>query len=158
MNYITIKINKAYVFDAVDETTAYLGAKAIGDDTAYSRVATVDADRTLLENFWTEACSLATSNFKQFLSSISENRVSHTIDITANYEVTISISTQYDNNLTSSIEASLFEFFTNYIVGKWCELTNKTEAEKYLTTATGMMKDVMSNIYYRKRPKRPNIE
>ena len=154
MKTIDLIINKANVYDAVDETAAYIGAKYIGDDDAYNRISTVDGDRTMLEHFWSEACSLTTSTLKPFIVEVNAHPVSHTVELALNYETKLKVSTLYDDSLTESISTSLFSFFVNYIIGKWCEFVNKAEASVYLTTANSMMQDVTSKLYHRKRPQR----
>lgn len=154
MKIVTIEVNKANVYDAVDETTAFIGAKMLEDDSAYDRISTIDADRTMLEHFWSEACSLATSALKPFINDVNAHPVSHTVELALNYEAKLKVSTLYDDSLTNGIETSLFSFFVNYIVGKWCEFTNKGEASAYLTSATSMLQDAVGNIYHRRRPER----
>jgi hypothetical protein len=150
-----IKVNKAYVFDTVDETAAYIGAKAVGDEGAYERIFTTDADRVLLENFWSEASELATQQLKSFISQVSDNTVSHSVNLSQNYEVTLKTPSNYDSSLDNSINSSLFHFFVYFIVSKWCRLTSKTDAESYAIDATSMLNDAVRKLYHRKRPQRP---
>lgn len=154
MKELNITINKAYVFDTVDETTAYIGAKSM-EEGAYQRIFTTDADRTLLENFWSEACSLATSSMKAFIKDVSDNEVSHTVSLNKNYEITLALPSSFDDALESNISTSLFHFFVYSIVSKWCMLTSKADAESYALDASKMLNDAVRNVYHRKRPQRP---
>ena len=151
---VTFTVRKANVYDEVAKTTSYTGAKMTGDATAYQRIFTTDADRLMLERFWTEACNAVADLFKPFLTSISDITESHHADITKNFTAVLELSGSYDTALNQSIESSLFSFFTNLIVSKWYEFSNKNEAEKYATAAAAMLEDVRSKIYFRKKPRR----
>jgi hypothetical protein len=151
---VTLTVSKQRVYDEVAKTTSYTGSKMQGDDSAYDRIFTTDSDRSMLERFWTEACNAATEKLKKFLVSVSDNSEGSTIDLSRDYVVELELSSSYDENLTESIQASLFSFFVSVIVGKWFKFTNKDEADKYIADAVGMMNDVMAKIYYRKKPKR----
>ncbi len=154
METVTFTVRKANVYEEVAKTTAYTGAKITGDASAYQRIFTTDADRLMLERFWTEACNAVADLFKPFITSLSDITESHHADITKDFVVELELSSSYDTALNNSIESSLFSFFTNLIVSKWSEISNKNEAEKYATTAAAMLTDVRSKIYYRKKPRR----
>lgn len=155
MNSIDISVNKAYVYDAVDETAAYIGAKTIGDDGAYQRISTTDADRTLLENYWSEACCLATDVLKPYIQEVSDNSVSHTVSLGANYDVTLKLPGNVNLKLTNTISTSLFHYFVYSILSKWCMLTSKQDAESYALDADKMMKEVLRCVHHRTRPQKP---
>ena len=152
---INITINKAYVFNDVDETAAYIGAKTVGDDGAYERVFTTDADRTLLENFWSEACVTATQRLKPFIIEASDSAVSHTVSLEQNYEVTLSMPSSFEEALANNITTSLYHYFVYAIVSKWCRLASKADAESYAIDAANMLNEAMRVVYHRKRPQRP---
>lgn len=154
MKDIILTVNKANVYDEVAKTTSYTGVKMQGDDGAYDRIFTTDDDRLMLERFWVEACNAATEEFKPFIMSVSDQTDSHGINIENNYIVGLELSSAFDETLKGSIETSLFSFFVAAIVSKWYKFTNKGEQESYAADAVGMMQDVMSKIYFRKKPKR----
>ncbi len=151
---ITLTVNKARVYEEVAKTTSYTGDKMQGDESAYDRIFTKDDDRIMLERFWIETCNAATEQFKQFIVSVSEHPESHGVDLSRNYEVELELSSSFDVNLKDSIETSLFSFFVSAIVGKWFKFTNKGEVESFVADAAGMMNDIVSKIFYRKKPKR----
>lgn len=157
MNTIEIKINKTHVYDAVDETTAYIGAKTIGDDASYGRIATVDADRTLLENFWAEACGVVISNLKQFLVEVPDISTSHTINLANNFNIELNMPSSFNTELGDGIQSDIFNFFVLFIVGKWCRLTNKAESDIYTLDADQKLHKAMQKVYYRKPPQRKII-
>lgn len=154
MIYIDLKIIKSKVYDEVAKTSSYTGAKMQGDESAYERIFTTDDDRMMLERFWVEACNGATEQFKPFIVSVTEQSISHGVELATNYDVKLELSNSFDSTLKSSIETSLFSYFVAYIVSKWYKFTNKQESESYATDAVGAMDDVMKKIYYRKKPKR----
>lgn len=151
---VTLTVSKQRVYDEVAKTTSYAGAKMQGDDSAYDRIFTTDSDRSMLERFWTEACNAATEQLKKFIVEVSDNSEGNTIDLSRDYVVKLELSSSYDNNLTESVQASLFSFFVSVIVAKWYKFTNKEEIESYGADALGMMNDVMGKIFYRKKPTR----
>lgn len=155
MNSISLSVNKANVYDEVAKTTSYAGQKMMdGDATAYERIFTTDADRLLLERFWVETCNAVTEQLKPFITKIDAQPISHGIDLTRNYNVTLELSSAFDVSLTEAIETSLFSFFVASIVSKWYALSNKSETEGMVAEAVGMLDSVMKKIYYRKKPTR----
>lgn len=151
---VTLTVSKQQVYDEVAKTTSYTGTKMQNDNSAYDRIFTTDSDRSMLERFWTEACNAATEKLKKFLVSVSDNSEGSTIDLSRDYVVELELSSSYDDNLTESVQASLFSFFVSAIVSKWYKFTNKGEADGYAADAVGMMNDVMGKVFYRKKPKR----
>lgn len=155
MNNITLAVNKANVYTEVAKTTSYTGAKMQGDEEAYERIFTTDADRMMLERFWAEASNTATRQLEKFLVDVSEYPESHGVELANNYEIELRLSSLFDEKLIGSIESSLFSYFVLAIVGKWYKFTNKTEADNVLSEAASMLEDVVHKLYYRKRPQRP---
>ena len=149
----TFIVNKANVYNEVAKTTSYTGAK-MEEDAAYQRIFTKDEDRLMLERFWNETCNAATDQLKQFIKSVSSQTMDTTIHLDENYEVTLELSSSYDTNLTGSAQTSLFSFFVSSIVSKWFKFTNKQETDSYVQEAVGLMNDVISKIYWKKKPTR----
>ena len=154
MKNIELKINKARVYDEVAKTTSYTGVKMQDDKSAYKRIFTTDADREMLERFWVEACNGATEQFKPFLVSVTDQPMSHGVELEKDYEVKLELSNSFDESLKCSIETSLFSYFVALIVSKWYKFANKDESESYGGDAAGAIDDVMKKIYYRKKPTR----
>lgn len=155
MKEITLTVNKADVYDEVAKTTSYTGVKMQGDEGAYERIFTTDGDRLMLERFWVEACNASTEEFKPFITSVSEQSANGCgTPIDRNYVAELELSSSFDETLRGSIESSLFSFFVASIVSKWYKFTNKEEQASYAADAVLMMQDVMSKLYFRKKPKR----
>lgn len=151
---ITLAVNKANVYDEIAKTTSYEGAKIQDGNNAYNRIFTTDDDRMMLERFWVEACNTITDEFKDYLADVSEQSVSHGVDLSKNYTAELELTSRYDSNLTDSINASLFSYFVAAIAGKWNRFVNKQGVENYINDAQAALMDVKSKIYYRKRPTR----
>ena len=145
-------VSKAEVYNEVAKTTSYTGIKMSGED--YMRIFTTDEDRMMLERFFNEAANGMTDVLKPFLVTVSNTTPLHNIDLTRDYEVSLELSSSYDQNLNTSIGSSMFSYFVNFIVGNWYKFTNKGEAEGYLASAASMVLDIKSKIYYRKKPSR----
>lgn len=151
---VQLTIDKEKVYEEVAKTTSYTGAKMVDDENAYTRIFTTDEDRLMLERFWREACAGATDLFKPFIKSVSDQSIIESVDMTSDYEVVLEISSMYDDNLTDSVQSSLFSYFVDYILARWYKITNKEEAESYGLEAAGMLDDIKSKIYYRMKPHR----
>lgn len=156
---ITLSILKDDVLAEVAKTTAYTGAKMTDDDGAYDRIFTTEGDRAMLERFWDEAASAATESMKRFVTSIGDNieetdERGRAITVGAGYAATLDVSGSYDTALTASVEKSLFSYFVNAIVGKWNNFTDKGEVARYEGEATAAMQDILSKLFYKKKPTR----
>ncbi|MDD3037142.1 hypothetical protein [Bacteroides sp.] len=152
---IVLTIKKANVYDEVAKLTGYVGAKTIEDTgKAYDRVFTTDDDRLMLERFWREAIGAITDEVKRFISTVSTSSNSQSIDISEVWTVTLDMPSNFDNNLTVSINDSIFSYAVNSIASKWFAITNKEEEEKYNTMAVASGNETKSKLYYRKKPKR----
>lgn len=155
MKNITFIVNKAAVYDEVAKTTSYVGAKMLGDESAYRRIFTTDADQLMLERFWNETCSAVTERLKRFVVEDSTYTSPDAVDISANYSLTLKVSNNFDNAIEDSINASLFSCFVASIVSKWFKFTNRDEVEAYVTEGASLLDDVMRKVCHRKRPLRP---
>lgn len=146
MKEIEIIINKEEVYNEIARTTAYTGAKMKGDDTAYDRIYTTDADKEALGRFWDEACNVVTGRLKEF--TVSENSSAN------GYELRMEMSSAWDEILLSGMKKSISGFFVNYIVSKWNKWVDKDEVQTYASDAALLLADVVEKAYYRKKPKR----
>lgn len=141
--------------DEVAKTTSYIGAKAADDGSLYEHVFTTDEDRAMLERFWIESCSSATSTLKPWLKNVNNQPVTKGDTLDNNYVVTLKMPDNWNNKLASSVEGSLFSFFANNITAKWFIITKKDDAESHAQTAVGMLQDAALQLMHRVRPARP---
>lgn len=145
---VTLKVEKAGVYEEVAQTTSYTGAKMMdGDAKAYDRIFTTDEDASQLERFWNESCAGAVEALKKYVAEESS-------DTTA-FEVKLEVSSAFDSSLLPSIRKELFSYFVMSITGKWYAFTNKGESGAYLASAGESLEGVKRKVCYKKRPKRP---
>lgn len=157
---ITIKAVKADVLNEVARTTAYEGKKA-SDEGAYERIFTTEEDRSMLQRFWDEAASAITESMKRFVTSVNdsytesvtEDGKTTTVDVPA-YVADLEVSSSYDTALTPSVEKSLFSYFVNAIVSKWNNFVKADGVARYEQEANDNMTDIMSKLFYKKKPTR----
>lgn len=156
MQEITITIDKSLVWHEVAKATSYTGAKMMADDPgAYVRIMVSDEEREMLERYWVEACSLVTSQLREWVASVDVQPIHHGVDITTDYEATLSVADAWPSALHDSVQSSLLSFVVATILSKWYRLTNKGETEAYATEAAAHLTDVEMKLYQRKRPTRP---
>jgi hypothetical protein len=158
MKNITFIVNKVAVYDEVAKTTSYVGAKMLGDESAYRRIFTTDADQLMLERFWNETCSAVTEHLKRFVVEVSNHTNPNAVDLTSNYSISLEVSSAFDDRFKDSMDASLFSLFVASIVSKWFKFTNRDEAEAYTLEATSHMEDVLRKIYHRKKARRTILD
>lgn len=155
MNRITLKVNKANVYNEVAKTTSYVGQKmSTPDDDAYERVFTTDGDQMMLERFWTECCNAATEGLMGMVVNVTDYPVSHGVELDRDYEVELELSSGFSVPLAKSMELSLYSFFVELICAKWFRMTNKGEAEVYAADAARSLDDVLRKAYHRSAPVR----
>ncbi|MBF1591323.1 MAG: hypothetical protein HXO19_09590 [Prevotella shahii] len=159
MKEVILKVNKAQVYDEVAKTTSYAGLKAMTKDdmASYSRMFTTDEDRMMLERFWNETCDMVTDTLKPFLSSVSEVTISHGVELSRDYSITLEMSNSYDERLTESINNSIYSYFVQSITGKWFAFGDKEEVEPYLKGAAAFLTEALQKLYYKKKPVRTPI-
>lgn len=143
---ITLTVNKENVYEEVAQTTSYTGAK-MDDEHAYGRIFTTDEDKSMLERFWNECKNTVCNSLKKILV--------HEVEEAGEYRLSLGLSNSFDENLTESMQRSLFSFFVMNITSKWYTFTNKQEATGYATEAATYMEDIMRKAFFKKRPTRP---
>lgn len=143
---IVLTVNKEKVYEEVAQTTSYTGAK-MDDEHAYERIFTTDEDKSMLERFWNESKNTVCNSLKKILLS--------EIEASGEYQLSLGVSSSFDEALTESMNRSLFSFFVMSITAKWYTFTNKEEATEYATEAAIYMEDVMRKAFFKKRPIRP---
>lgn len=148
MTEITLTVNKSAVMEEIAKTSAYTGGKMAGDDNAYDRIFTTDADQEMLERFWVESQVAVTETMKKFVEQEGE-----TSD--GNYEMKLALSASFDATLTMSMQKELFSFFVMNITAKWFAFTNKGESGDYSSAAATLLLGIHKKALYKKKPTRP---
>lgn len=147
MKVIELKVDKGAVLNEVAKTTAYSGAKMVGEEGAYERIFTTKSDQDMLERFWTECQVAVCETLKKFLQQ--EENTSE------GWSLQLGLSESFDEKLTASIKKELFSFFVMGIVAKWYVFTNKKEAEEYDSTAANLLVGIHKKALFKKKPMRP---
>lgn len=149
MGTITLKVKRQEVYDEVDKTTDYTGAKLIEKDGgARDRIVATQTDLKELSRFWEETCVTANERLKEMYESGS-------LPTAEEYSATLNVSVAFDKALVPSIEATLKSFFIMMITGKWYVFANKGEAGSYFTEAASLIEDVRRKLYSRKMIRSP---
>ena len=156
MQDIILTISKSKVWNEIAKATSYTGAKMVtGEDPgAYDRIFTTDEDREMMERFWVEACSLVTSQLREWVKTVNAQPIHHGVDVTTDYILRLSIADAWPTSLQDSVQSSLLSFVVATILSKWYRLTNKAETEAYANEAAAHLTDAELKLYQRKRPTR----
>ncbi len=144
---MTLKVSKAEVFAEVAKTTAYTGAKTPGDDSAYARVFTTDADAEMLARFWDETCADAAGTLRRLV--LSEETDADT------FKLTLAPPANHDTAQDKGIERDFFSYFVLNITGKWFAIANKEESGGYGEAAQASIEEVHSKLLCKRKPSRP---
>lgn len=156
---ITLSAVKADVLNEVAKTTAYEGKKTTGEEGAYDRIFTTDEDKSMLQRFWDEAASTVTEAMKRFVTSVADSLVVDEAKKTKvdAYVANLEVSGSYDTALTTSVNKSLFSFFVNAIVSKWNNFVKEGQVQRYEEEANAALQDILSKLFYKKKPTRRAI-
>lgn len=144
---VTLRIEKEKVYEEVAKTTSYTGKK-MDDEDGYDRVFTTDEDQEMLERFWNESKNTICNALKKvFLDEVETEQ--------GEFRLQLDLSSSFDENLTTTMQSSLFSFFVMNITAKWYTLANKEEATGYATEAVTYVDDIKRKAFFKKRPVRP---
>ena len=147
MRYVDFEIGKGAVYDEVGKTMAYLGARGVDDGAAYERVSTSEEDGEMLDRYWEESKVALCGALKRVLAGEEERD--------GVYRLRLEVSSAFDGELKRSIGQGLLAYFVANVVGKWCSVVRKEEAEEYVKRAAGVLDDVRRKVFFKRRPVRP---
>jgi len=153
MTTILLIVRKKDVMAEVSKTTAYIGAKATGDETAYYRLSTSKGDEEMLERFWTEACAAATNSLKHWIStaaSTSGTGIPATDE--EDYTLSLDMPSNFNAALADTMQGELANYALQSVLSKWLALAGSDAAEQYATLATATMAGIIQMGYTRGRP------
>lgn len=148
METIEIKIERTDVYDEVEKSTDYTGAKLIETDSgARDRMLASNSDLETMNRFWVEAGHVVNERFKDMLLTGNVGATS--------YSATLEVSVAFDKVLTPSVEKSVRSFFIAFILGEWFKFAKKDEVRDYNETAGEFLTNAERLLYSRRGPKVP---
>lgn len=153
----TLVIKKSDILNEVARTTSYTGANLISDKdpNAYERIFTTDEDREALERFWVESKNAACEALKRVIVSELEKDITKNGKTEKEYEITLALSSRFDEALFESMQRDMVSYFVNNIVAKWYMYTNKAEAPAYAAEAVAHLDAARRKALYKTSPDRP---
>lgn len=135
--------------ESVALATAYTGAKSV-DDNAYDRVATVDADASLLNSCWDKVCGRVAEKLQPFLSSSETGEEEFTLNL--------EVSGAYCDSLTPSVNSDLQACLTSGIIAEWFRFACPTKTPEWETESHCLLNRAFSKLCSRKKPRRSYSE
>lgn len=144
---ITIQIDKQEVYEEVSKVTAYIGGKNVDANgkTLYDQVFVTDADKEMIDSFFSSATSNVATALKHTLKDMETNDIG--------FILTLRMPGNFRKTMEKPLTESIIEYIENSIVAAWCDITKKDE-ESYATNASALLQQINAMQYLRQRPKR----
>lgn len=144
---ITIQIDKQEVYEEVSKVTAYIGGKNVDANgkTLYDQVFVTDADKEMIDSFFSSATSNVATALEQTLKDMVTNDIG--------FILTLRMPGNFRKTMEKPLTESIIEYIENSIVAEWCDITKKDE-ESYATNASALLQQINAMQYLRQRPKR----
>ena len=144
---ITIQIDKQEVYEEVSKVTAYIGGKNVDANgkTLYDQVFVTDADKEMIDSFFSSATSKVATALEHTLKDMETNDIG--------FILTLRMPGNFRKTMEKPLTESIIEYIENSIVAAWCDITKKDE-ESYATNASALLQQINAMQYLRQRPKR----
>lgn len=144
---ITIQIDKQEIYEEVSKVTAYIGGKNVDTNgkTLYDQVFVIDADKEMIDSFFSSATSNVATALEHTLKDMETNDIG--------FILTLRMPSNYRTTMEKPLTESIIEYIENSIVAAWCSITKKDE-ESYATEASALLQQINAMQYLRQRPKR----
>lgn len=144
---ITIQIDKQEVYEEVSKVTAYIGGKNVDakGKTLYDQVFVTDADKEMIDSFFSSATSNVATALEHTLKDMETNDIG--------FILTLRMPGNFRKTMEKPLTESIIEYIENSIVAAWCDITKKDE-ESYATNASALLQQINAMQYLRQRPKR----
>lgn len=144
---ITIQIDKQEVYEEVSKVTAYIGGKNVDANgkTLYDQVFVTDADKEMIDSFFSSATSNVATALEHTLKDMETNDIG--------FILTLRMPDNFRKTMEKPLMESIIEYIENSIVAAWCDITKKDE-ESYATNASALLQQINAMQYLRQRPKR----
>lgn len=176
---VILFISSADLYQLVEQTTAYLGARqAPADDSGahFDRVAALPADRPMLSRFASEALSTLSEKLRDIIapapSSASAPAASSSSAPTAasappasdsaqgpaeyssGFYISLSLSGAFDQALTSSALTAFRSFMVTFVTSRWLRLVLPEKEPVWQAETQRLLNEITSTLYHRNPPKR----
>lgn len=144
---ITIQIDKQEVYEEVSKVTAYIGGKNVDANgkTLYDQVFVTDADKEMIDSFFSSATSNVATALEHTLKDMETNDIG--------FNLTLRMPGNFRTTMEKPLTESIIEYIENSIVAAWCDITKKDE-KSYATNASALLQQINAMQYLRQRPKR----
>lgn len=144
---IIIQIDKQEVYEEVSKVTAYIGGKNVDANgkTLYDQVFVTDADKEMIDSFFSSATSNVATALEYTLKDMETNDIG--------FILTLRMPGNFRKTMEKPLTESIIEYIENSIVAAWCDITKKDE-ESYATNASALLQQINAMQYLRQRPKR----
>ena len=144
---ITIQIDKQEVYEEVSKVTAYIGGKNVDANgkTLYDQVFVTDADKEMIDSFFSSAISNVATALEHTLKDMETNDIG--------FILTLRMPGNFRTTMEKPLTESIIEYIENSIVAAWCDIAKKDE-ESYATNASALLQQINAMQYLRQRSKR----
>lgn len=143
-----ITFSKSKIIDKVSLNTAYTGAKNAKESGYYDRVATIKADRVLLESLVGQSAGLLMERLKDFI----------TVPFLGGDEIsfTLELSGAFDESLIPSVTNDLEDVLVTATTAAWMRIADVTKAENWERETSAILQRGIAKLCHRRRPVRGN--
>jgi hypothetical protein len=91
-------------------------------------------------------------------NTTADNQLNALIDSEGTLTLSLSLPSNYNSSTAGGVGTGLHAYIVNMTVFGWFSITNKADAEAYLSQATVELEGVKRALYKRVRPERPSID
>lgn len=156
MKDVHLKISKALVYHEVKKLTSYQASKLLEKDpTTYDRLLATDASRELLERYWREAVGALEGALREALKKTPPLSVSRAVELGEDLELTLTLSSRFDESLLPAIEAGLFSYLSASILSSWYRLSFPEGSATATEEATAHLSALLKKLHYKRPPVPP---
>ena len=146
MKIIQISISKQEILENVALQSAYTGEKASQGAALFQKVATVNADNSLLLRLFDEMAGQITDRLKNFIVECENDE--------SGLALKLELSGAYDDALTPSVKSDLFAAFAAGVVYRWLSFSFPDRAPEWAQKTDKLLERVFTKLYNRRKPTR----
>lgn len=156
---ITLQV-KELLFDIAQKTHLVGLSRLAEGKTNYeaaSRMQASDDDeiayqikRSINDNF--AALKTIMAEYLDETATTADNLIKTIIDNKGKLELTFSLPSNYNTAATSGLSAGIHDYLVYKAISEWFTISNKADAQDYLTLATDALSTAQTSLYKRTRP------